>query len=249
MSIQEKIAFVKNDLKGIDYKKLVGYNGSIGNSSYGSATESATEASNNFPWILFDNLTQASFSASRSDAGDATKTLTVNYLNENFEEQTHSLALSASSNGLPDMYRINSAVLSAPAAGVISIVISHPGGAQNVYTIPEGSTTSKHGIFTVPAGKKYALVAVDITTPPEDGVAVEVRARTHGDTKFLDDNGFEVIAGANAAQYLPYDGTELISPVILPAGTDIEMRNIKTFTGTGHNQEATSVAHLAKFHR
>ncbi len=249
MSIQEKIAFVKNDLKGIDYEKIVGYNNSIGNTSYGSATESATEASNVFPWAIFDNFSTVSFSAIRSSASDSDKTLTINYLNQDFEELTTSVTLSAGANALPDMYRINSAVLSAPAVGNVTIQGSTPGGNTDVYKIPTGYTTSKHGIFTVPKGKKYALVSVSIVTPSEDGVGVEVRLRTHGATNFTGSQGFEVVTGANAAQFISTASTDLVAPYMLPEGTDLEMRVIKTFTGTAHNQEATCTLHLAKFHR
>lgn len=253
MSIQEKLAFIRNDLKGIDHETLVGFNDGIGTGSYGTASESVVEDSTDFPWNYFDVGAPTSFSIYRQSAADNGKILTIDYLDADFEEKqvTHTITnVSTQSISLPGVYRINKATLSANVSGVeVTIRAAMSGVTKDVYKIPTNQKTSRHGCFTVPKGKKYAILAVTNAGESADGTACAVRIRTHGAIKFTNFNGFEDVISADAEYNYTFGSTEAPIPIYCPEGTDIEMRGIKTYGGTGALATVLGTIHFARFHR
>lgn len=260
MSIVEKIAFLKNDLKNIDCLVIEGQNTQIQSGTMGSAQESLTEDGVAFSWALYG--TNATYYIHHTSSNDTGKIATIEYLDSGFNRQEAIVTLGApyvSTNTFgTDVRRINKVTLNSAASSTVTVKNNYQGAANDIYVISAGQTTSRHGIFSVPRGEKYALLAIDhlsdyynpSNADRDDAVTTVARSRVCDIDGTLPTGNqfFRNDAGCSSTHLAQNAYHELHVPMVYEEGTDIELIVKKHM-----NESSTNICYarmyLAKLNR
>jgi len=260
MSIAEKIAFLKNDLRNIDCLVIEGQNNSIGAGSMGSAQESLTEDGVSFSWALYG--TSATYYIYNTSSNDIGKIATVEYLDSGFNKQEAVVTLGnpyqTTATFGTDVRRVNKVTLNSPATGTITVKNNYQGAANDIYVISSGQTTSRHGIFSVPRGEKYALLALDhladyynpANSERDDAMTTIARSRICNIDGTLPTGNqfFRNDAGCSSIQLQQNALHELPVPIIYDEGTDIELI-VKKHMDQSSTNSCYARMYLAKINR
>lgn len=260
MSIVEKIAFLKNDLKNIDCLVIEGQNTSIQSGTMGSAQESLTEDGISFSWSLYGFA--STYYIYHTSSNDNGKIATVEYLDSGFNKQEAVVTLGnpyqTTATFGTDVRRINKVTLNSAASGTVTVKNNYQGAANDIYVISAGQTTSRHGIFSVPRGEKYALLAIDhlasyynpSNADRDDAVTTIARSRVCDIDGTLPTGNqfFRNDAGCSSTHLTQNALQELHVPLVYEEGTDIELIVQKHMNETSTNT-CYARMYLAKINR
>lgn len=186
-----------------------------------------------YPWpAAAAQPTLVSSSANDAAAGTGARTVQVDYLDENYAEQSEIVTLNgttAVTMTADDVIRVNDmTVLTAGSGGVTAGNLSLKISSDTIAYIAAGNNCSRQGVFTVPAGKRLVIdgfkVAVTHTAANKRAI-IGLRKRVGGS---LFSSAWET---ALTDGFAPED---LKHPLVFEEKTDVFFNGVSDGTATVH---------------
>lgn len=172
-----------------------------------------------YPWASWD--TAGTITLTRDDAADASKVVTVQGLDSNYNYASEDITLTAVSGnaGTVSWKRVNRMFMITDGGGNVGNVTAVKGGI-NVARITAGLGQTLMAVYTVPAGKTGYLLKGVMTAQASADASGKMMVRYFGSDVFRVGHSFEVTGSGGEYQY------EFAIPIPLPEKSDIDVRAI-----------------------
>ena len=169
----------------------------------------------NYPWSAFSSA--GTLSLTRASASDADKSVTVIGLDENYNEISESITLTAASGNATtqSFIRVYRAFMTTGSnVGNVDILK----GATTVARITENKSQTLMAVYTVPAGYNAYLMAGTCSCQSGADATADMFVRYFGQDSFRVGHTFEV-AGVGGQYMYKFD-----IPIKIPEKSDIDVR-------------------------